>query len=553
MATLAAAVVLFALTFARPPATIVVQPSGAIDRARAARTVAGAIHVHTNRSDGTGTVDAIAAAAARAGLKFVVFTDHGDGTRAPDPPQYRSGILCVDGVEISTTGGHCLAIGMGKSPYRLAGEPRDVVEDVQRLGGLAIAAHPGSNKAELMWRDWNVAIDGLEWINTDSEWRDERRTAIAVALAGYLFRGPEAVATLLDRPTTVLDKWDQLIVRRRVFAIAGADAHARISLGGAEPIEGWSLPLPSYETTFRVFSNRVVLERPLTGHASLDAAMLLRALRAGHVFTTIDALAAPGGIHLTAATGTAKGEQGDTVPLQGSATIQIGADVPAGARIALMRAGEVVAEREGGVLSFTTPAEPAAYRAEVRLASAPGTPPVPWLVGNPVYLRRPPQPIATPEFPAPAETRPLAEATAWRTEHDEHSSVVLSPSADGALIEFALAGGVPQGQYAAAVIPIGREVVEYQRLAFTASTNAPARVSVQLRRPHADERWRRSIFLESTPRVVRIPFDEFVPVSAGSAAHPDAAIDSLLVVVDLTNNRPGDQGWISISGLRVER
>ena len=64
------------------------------------------IHVHTNRSDGLSPPDQVAAAAARAGLKFLIFTDHGDATRAPDPPSYRSGVLCLDGVEISTNGGH---------------------------------------------------------------------------------------------------------------------------------------------------------------------------------------------------------------------------------------------------------------------------------------------------------------------------------------------------------------------------------------------------------------------------------------------------------------
>jgi len=40
-------------------------------------TIPGIIHVHTNRSDGLSGPDEIAAAAARAGLKFLVFTDHG--------------------------------------------------------------------------------------------------------------------------------------------------------------------------------------------------------------------------------------------------------------------------------------------------------------------------------------------------------------------------------------------------------------------------------------------------------------------------------------------
>src|SRR5215217_7495602 len=96
---------------------------------RAARTLApspslrlpvrGAIHIHTRRSDGTGTVDDVARAASRAGLKFVILTDHGDGTREPDTPTYRNGVLCIDAVEISTASGHVVALGLPHTPYSL--------------------------------------------------------------------------------------------------------------------------------------------------------------------------------------------------------------------------------------------------------------------------------------------------------------------------------------------------------------------------------------------------------------------------------------------------
>src|SRR5712671_780210 len=129
------------------------QPHASLTGPEPDGTVAGAFHVHTTRSDGRSTPDEIAAAASRAGLKFVVFTDHGDGTRTPDAPVYRSGVLCLDGVEVSTTGGHYIALEMPPSPYPLGGEPRDVVEDVKRLGGFGIAAHPDSPKAELRWRE----------------------------------------------------------------------------------------------------------------------------------------------------------------------------------------------------------------------------------------------------------------------------------------------------------------------------------------------------------------------------------------------------------------
>ena len=112
----------------------------------AARTIPGAYHIHTTRSDGHGDRAAVAAAAARAGLKFIILTDHGDGTRPPDPPAYIDGVLVLDGVEISTDAGHYVALDMPRAPYPLGGTADAVVEDVARLGGFGIAAHPDSPK-----------------------------------------------------------------------------------------------------------------------------------------------------------------------------------------------------------------------------------------------------------------------------------------------------------------------------------------------------------------------------------------------------------------------
>src|SRR5687768_8550131 len=90
-----------------------------------ATTVRGAFHIHSNRSDGSGSVDAIAKAAAAAGLQFIILTDHGDGTRAPDAPAYRDGVLTLDGVELNTTSGHYATVGMPAAPYPIAGTPQD--------------------------------------------------------------------------------------------------------------------------------------------------------------------------------------------------------------------------------------------------------------------------------------------------------------------------------------------------------------------------------------------------------------------------------------------
>jgi hypothetical protein len=118
-AALLAAAFLF-IFFLLPPRQLALPPAS---WQSSSSVVVGAVHVHTQRSDGSGTPELVAKAAARAGLNFVIVTDHGDGTRTPDPPAYRFGVLCIDAVEISTSEGHYVALGIPRAPYPLGGEP----------------------------------------------------------------------------------------------------------------------------------------------------------------------------------------------------------------------------------------------------------------------------------------------------------------------------------------------------------------------------------------------------------------------------------------------
>ena len=134
-------------------------------------------------------------------------------------------MLCIDAVEISTTGGHYVALGLGPAPYPLGGEAGAVVEDVARLGGFGFAAHPDSTRTELAWSDWTLPFDGIEWVNADSEWRNETRPRLARVVFDYLVRPGPALASILDRPVGNLAQWDALTATRQVSSIAGQDAH----------------------------------------------------------------------------------------------------------------------------------------------------------------------------------------------------------------------------------------------------------------------------------------------------------------------------------------
>ena len=351
--------------------------------------VRGAIHVHSRRSDGTGDVEAIAGAAARAGLDFVIMTDHGDATREPDPPQYREGVLCIDAVEISTEQGHVVALGLPLAPYPLGGEARDVIEDISRLGGFSIAAHPGSKNPGLQWSDWDAPLGGLEWLNADSEWRDEPVWSLARALFTYPIRSTETLVSLLDRPTVTMERWDELTQRRRVVAVAGSDAHARVGLRSiGEPYgSGSSLHVPSYERMFQLFSNTLP-NTTFGGDAATDAQAVLDAIRAGHVYSAVDGLGSPAVMSFTATSGTRSAVAGDVLPLDGPVTLRADVQAPDAARIELVKDGALLQTTVGTMLQQEVDVAAAVYRVEIALPGNPGEPPVPWIVSNPIYVGR---------------------------------------------------------------------------------------------------------------------------------------------------------------------
>jgi len=505
----------------------------------ASRTVAGAYHVHSRRSDGAADKRTIAQAAARAGLAFVILTDHGDGTRPPDPPEYLEGVLCVDAVEISTDEGHYVALDMRPSPYPLGGAAQAVVEDVARLGGFGVAAHPDSLKPELRWTDQSAPIDGIEWLNEDSEWRNESRASLARAGLAYFLRPGPALATLLDRPAT-LARWDRLTRTRRVVALAGIDAHGGVGRRMEDGSLSGVLGIPSYESSFRTFSVRVLLDRPPSGSAPEDARELMDAIRSGRVYTTIDALAAPGLLAFQA-------EAGDRpIPMGGGLApgtpITLSARVlkPPSAEVVLLRGGQEVASTRDAQIRAPAKGE-GAYRIEVRLPNAPGQPPIPWLVSNPIYVLPPEGGSQGAELP-PKDGSHEVPADAWQIEKDPGSSAILRTS-KGVELEYTLRPGPRASQYVAIAAPLSTAGIDGVRLTLAASR--PSRVSIQLR-TGGGLRWRRSEYVSSDPRAIALGIADFRPIDRAPDSPAGQPLTSLLIVIDLTNASPGRSGTLRV-------
>jgi hypothetical protein len=519
----------------------------------------GAIHVHTRRSDGTGTADEVAAAARRAGLKFVIFTDHGDGTRGSDVPVYRSGVLCIDAVEISTNGGHVVALGLPQTPFPLGGEARDVLEDVRRMGGMSIAAHPDSARPQLRWSDWDTAFDAIEWLNGDSQWRDEGWGAIGRSLFTYPFRRAATLATLLDRPDDLMNRWDMLLRSRPVVAVAAADAHARVGPGGDPYGRSLSLRVPSYEQVFRTFSIALPLAR-MQGNAAEDARVVIEAIRNGRVYSTMDALAAPAVLAFNARSGSHTAVMGDRLRLDGPVSLDVETHAPPGSTIRLIADGKTVASGAAPVLRYAAPATPAAYRVEIDMPGAPGTPPIPFVVSNPIYVGgHPADGLAEPA--AISETLALyadGPAPDWRIEKSLRSQATLTvaPAVDGTqlLLRYGLGGALSESPYVAVVVASGAELPQFNRVTFTARAVRPMRLIFELRAAQdGDRRWGRSVYLDEMARTVSIAFDDMIPLGTATGRPALEDVRDLLFVVDTLNTRQGSSGQVWLDEIRYVR
>lgn len=559
-AALAAAVAVWALIL--PPRRVVLSSQWEDGSVR------GIVHVHSRASDGRGALDEIAAAAARARLQFVIVTDHGDATRPPVPPSYRSGVLLIDAVEISTRGGHYVALGLPQAPYALGGDAVDVVEDVHRLGGFGIAAHPDSPKAELRWQDWNAPIDGVELINSDTSWRAHAFGGGAVSkwlllrtLLAYPVRPAEAMAQLFTDNTALRAAWTAASVTRPVIALAGADAHAKLALRDTEPGDNsYSIPIPSYESSFESLSVHVVPTRPFTGDGTTDAAALLEGLRAGHSFVAIDGWASPAAFSFTATRGERRVRAGDTLEAGEPLTLQVRSNAPGGWSTIVWKGAERLAERAEQEFDLAVSGEPAVYSVEVRRPDADGQPA--WITSNPIYVRAPRAENDSGRTPVFIDVQSLFDGRttagwSWEGDTASQAAVDFAPLVTGARVRlrYGLPGGAKVGQYAAAAVDTPGGVAEADGVRFLAHSEAPMRISVQVRAEvpgSAPERWERSVYIDAdeADRIVR--FDDMRPVGTTHApTPPKSGVRSIMFVVDTTNSLPGASGRLWLGAVRL--
>lgn len=335
------------------------------------RQVKGAIHVHTEHSDGSGSVEEIIRAAQAADLDFIVLTDHDSLEAAENGNSGRHGdLLVVVGAEVSPARrGHCLALGSDDvTGYKWMPE-RFFIHKLRREGADTYIAHPegrvkrafGINLSQ--WHTWQEEpFTGIEIWSYMHDWVDNVSYA---TLPRYYLRPHEAI----DGPDRkVLALWDRLNMRRRVVGIGALDAHAVEMFFGL-------LVAFEYEFLFRTVLTHVLVAE-WGDDAEEDTRRLRKGLRLGRAFISYQVAGEAEGFDFRSSDGAVMGAREE---FHEGTLLEV--EAPEEGRMTLVHNGRRCAEAEGREAQFEAWG-PGVYRVEM---SRNGTP---WIFSNPIVLGR---------------------------------------------------------------------------------------------------------------------------------------------------------------------
>ena len=126
------------------------------------------LQVHTDASPcSLATPEMVVEAAVAAGLDGIAVTNHDttegvEAARAAAPEE----LDVLSGVEVTTTGGHLLALGVETPPPRT--DPLSAVDAIQEQGGVAVLSHPFDRLREHFEPSSRLAeaVDAVEAVNS---------------------------------------------------------------------------------------------------------------------------------------------------------------------------------------------------------------------------------------------------------------------------------------------------------------------------------------------------------------------------------------------------
>ncbi len=333
--------------------------------------IVGVIHIHSVYSDGSKTIEEIASIGEKAGLDFLMFTDHNTLQPLYDGKQRffgKTAVIIGYEIEDSNDENHYLAFGLDEVlPSNF--KPREYVKAVKDSGGLGIIAHPDEIRNEFRqypsypWTDREAeGFDGLEIWNHMSAWMEslKRINMLKMAISPRRsLRGPTERALAL---------WDEVASKKKVAGIGSADVHAHLYRKG--PIR---LTIFPYKVQFRSIRTHLLLEKPLSSNIIQARDQIFEAIKNCRVFVSNFRWGDAGGFRFNAMGRGVIYQMGDSARF--SDDLKLFVSSPLDAEIKVVKDGQPLESFSGD--KFEAPLkEPGLYRVELSMG------PKGWIFSN---------------------------------------------------------------------------------------------------------------------------------------------------------------------------
>ncbi len=351
-----------------------------VKRMRDWHEAAGAVHLHSDFSDGALPIPEIAAIAGDMGLDFLLFSDH--NTLAPRRlglEGWHGRTLVLAGCELNDENdrNHYLAFRIRREiPAGLTA--RQNVRRVARQGGFGVIAHPAEKRSfsdaypPYPWTDWDVdGFDGIEIWNQMSEWLE------GVTRRNIAWRIWHPLRSIRFPVWTTLDRWDRLNRKRRVVGLGGIDVHAfEYRVLGLFPVA-----LYPYKVQFKSIRMHLLTAKPLRPEVvptpAAAEATVFEALAAGRAFIVNHSLGDGRGFRFWAERAGKRHPMGSRLARSGNVLLR--AEAPLPGRMRLLRDGRVAREEHGRSVRMRT-SESGVYRIEIFRRNRG------WIYSNPIVI-----------------------------------------------------------------------------------------------------------------------------------------------------------------------
>jgi hypothetical protein len=374
------------------------------------REFRGILHSHSKFShDCEVPFEQILEALKSDGIDFICLSDHCTNGRADFDLQWRGvrdGKLFIPGFEMKEG---IMPFGV-KSGVVLSNQTDSAIlaKQVIEGDGVLFYAHPEEPR---VWE--RPELTGMEIYNTHSDFKKLGLGGILPELLLNQRTYPDQVFHLLaKRPTSFLQRWDQLNRTRHITGIAGNDCHqntgvrgfyttdgklriedtspktisefrlnfltrplARLFFGPLEPNRKlFHIQLDPYDRMARLVNTHVLA-------AELSEAAVKDALRAGRAFVAFDMVANSSGFRWLATNQVHRAVMGETTSFTPDTHLQ--AFSPHRCRFTVMKDGTQVHTTDGRQFDWS-PGGPGKYRVEAELNIRNEW--IPWIYANPIEL-----------------------------------------------------------------------------------------------------------------------------------------------------------------------